>query len=94
MKNAHLRDNEVINIKDGYRLGFVCDMEFDVQTGQICSLIVYGKSKFASFGKSDDLVINWCDIEVIGDDTILVNRHHCVQSAKKKGPSFLRSVWN
>ena len=36
---------DVINIKDGTRLGSVCDVEIDTQTSQVKSLIIYGKYK-------------------------------------------------
>ena len=38
------------------------------------SIIIYGKGKIMGvFGKSEDIVIPWSDIDVIGEDTILVN---------------------
>ena len=64
---------DVINVKDGCRLGYICDFEIDPAGGQICSLIIYGRSKcFGLFGREDDIIIPWCDIQTIGDDTILV----------------------
>ena len=72
-----LRDKEVIDIKTGCRLGCVCDAEVDTCTAQIISIIVFGKGKLGGFfGRGDDIIIPWCDIEVIGDDAILVKRHH------------------
>ena len=35
-----LRDRDVINVCDGKRLGFVCDMEIDTACGKILKLIV------------------------------------------------------
>ncbi len=68
-----LCNKEVINVKDGCRVGMVCDVTVDTCTAQIISLIVYGKLKcFGLFGREDDIIIPWCDIEVIGEDTILV----------------------
>ena len=72
-----LRDKEVIDIKTGLRLGCVCDVEVDTCNAQIISIIVFGKGKFGGlWGRCDDIVIPWCDIEVIGEDTILVKQHH------------------
>ena len=68
-----LARKDVININDGCRLGCVCDVEIDVNDGRIVSLIIYGRTKFFGlFGREDDLVIPWCNIQKIGEDIILV----------------------
>ena len=69
-----LRYKEVINVRDGACLGYVSDIEVDTVTAKVTSLIIYGKCKlFGLFFREEDTVIRWCDIEVIGEDTILVN---------------------
>jgi len=67
-----LRDKDVINICDGRRLGFVDDVEVDVNSGRLVSIIVPCDGKLFGFGKTKNLVILWDSIEKIGDDTILV----------------------
>lgn len=68
-----LRDKEVINSKNACRLGNICDVEIDSCTGKVVSLIIYGKGRiFSPFFKSDDIRIRWEDVEVIGEDTVLV----------------------
>ena len=70
-----LHDKEIINVSDGRRLGFVDDVEIDTCTAQLVSIVVHGKGKFFGlFGRNDDIVIGWKDIEVIGPETVLV--HH------------------
>lgn len=69
-----LRCKEIINVKTGARLGYPDDIEFDNCTAKICRIIVFGKARFFGlFGREEDLFIKWCDIEVIGEDTILVS---------------------
>ena len=69
-----LRCKEIMNVKNGSRLGYPDDIEFENCTAKICRIIVFGKSKFFGlFGREEDLFIKWCDIEVIGEDTILVS---------------------
>jgi len=71
---ADLRNKDVINIHDGTRLGYVCDVEVDTCTARLTAIIIYGRSKmFGLLGHEDDCVICWKDIEVIGEDSILVN---------------------
>ena len=42
---GELRQKEVISVKDGGRLGFVCDVEIDTHTARITALVVYGRSR-------------------------------------------------
>lgn len=68
-----LREKEVINIKDGARLGFVGDVEVDLDSGQLISVIIPGSYKLAGlFGREQDVIIKWEDIKKIGDDLIIV----------------------
>ena len=70
-----LRYKDVINVCDGTRLGFANDVEIDSVNARVISLIIYGRSRlFGLLGREEDTVILWNQIEVIGEDTILV---HC-----------------
>lgn len=80
-----MRNKEVINIKDGTRIGCVDDIEVDTSCAKLVSIIVFGRLKFFGLlGREDDIVIKWCDIEVIGEDTILVSYNNCRQRRKNK----------
>lgn len=69
-----LKEKEIINICDGARLGCICDLEIDDCTGQICSIVVPGPTRFLGIIKnSEELVIPFCKIQKIGDDVILVD---------------------
>lgn len=69
-----LRNKEVISMKDGARIGFVCDAELDTHSAELLSVVVYGKLRlFGLLGRERDLVVPWKDIVVIGEDTVLVN---------------------
>lgn len=79
---ADLRNKDVINIHDGSRIGFVGDVEIDTCNACLVSLIIFGRAKcLGIFGHEDDCIIPWKDIELIGEDSILVNcdcqRHPC-----------------
>jgi len=67
------KQKEVINVCDGSRLGFVCDLEFDSATGKIHKIIipVEGKS-WNLFSNHGSYHIPWRCIAKIGDDIILV----------------------
>lgn len=68
-----LRNKQVVCLHTGEVLGYVSDIEFDIKNGNIDSLVIYGKTRaFGLFGKSEDIVIPWADIKVIGSQTVLV----------------------
>ena len=68
-----LKAKEVIDIHTGVRLGFVYDVEIDVLTGKLLSLVVPGAYKFMGiFGRENDQVVKWEQIRKIGDDIILI----------------------
>lgn len=70
---SDMRQKEVINISDGKRLGFVCDIGFELEEGQIQSLIVPGEGRGGFFGKNQDIIIPWDCIKKIGNDIVLVD---------------------
>jgi YlmC/YmxH family sporulation protein len=68
-----LRQKEVVNVQDGARLGFICDLILDPCTGKICGIVVPGPSRFSFLFKGErDQVIPWRNIRKIGEDVILV----------------------
>lgn len=68
-----LRDKEVINVKDGGRIGFVSDVEVDTKEAKLTAVVVYGRLRlFGLLGRESDFVIPWGDIVLIGEDTVLV----------------------
>ena len=72
-RTTNLRYKEVINICNGYRLGFVCDVEIDMVTGKVISLIVPGPCKiFGLFWHEDDYLIPWECITRVGEDIIFI----------------------
>ncbi len=67
------KQKEVINIRDGRRMGFVQDVEADFENGAITAIIVQGNSKLFSVSNKNDVIIPWERIKRIGEDTILVD---------------------
>ena len=68
-----LQKKEVISIKDGRRLGYVSDIEFDLEDGKITALKIPVPGKGINlFSKNEDMTVLWINIKKIGDDIILV----------------------
>lgn len=88
---VELRHKEVINSKNGCRIGYVDDLIVDTNNAKVCSLVIYGRPKcFGVLGKRDDCIIPWCNIDIIGEDTILVNCGN-ISNNKKNKSSFLKN---
>ena len=65
-KGLDFKHKEVINITDAKRLGFVQDVNADLETGMITSIIVPGSVKLINFfSSSNDIVIPWQNIRCI-----------------------------
>lgn len=70
---ADLRNKQVVCVKSGEILGYVSDVEFNTENGRLEAIVIFGKPKLMGlFGKYEDIIIPWADIEVIGQETILV----------------------
>lgn len=64
---------DVVSISDGRRLGNVGDIDINLDTGKIESIVVGGSGKILGFfGKEEEFVIPWNNIVKIGADVILV----------------------
>lgn len=64
---------DVVNISDGRRLGNVGDIDINLDTGKIESIVVGGSGKILGFfGKEEEVIIPWNNIVKIGADVILV----------------------
>lgn len=73
MQFSELREKEVISIRECRKLGKVCDLRFDCNTGCIEQIIVPGKGKGLNFFSSEpEYCIPYRDVKQIGPDVILV----------------------
>lgn len=74
MRICELREKQVINTCNCRILGFVQDLEFDLNSGQIKSIVVPGAGRlFGIIGNDCEYVIPYDCICGIGSDVILVN---------------------
>ena len=70
---ADLRCKEVISVADGSRFGYVGEMEVDLESGQVRSLVVPGRRRlFGLLGREEDHYIPWSCVRRFGEDIILV----------------------
>lgn len=88
--SCELSQKQIVNVCDGSNLGCASDFEIDICDGRITALIVSRPSGFLWLCHDCDLIIPWCDIERIGEDTILVKipPERCRPPEKKKKKHF------
>ncbi|RBW69893.1 YlmC/YmxH family sporulation protein [Bacillus taeanensis] len=75
MRISELSGKEIIHLETGKRLGVVghTDLLFNEETGEVESLIIPHGS-IVSWGKGKkETIIDWKDIETIGQDMILIH---------------------
>jgi len=72
---SELISKDVINIRDGCRLGHIQDLKINASNGEICAVMLPGPTKFLGLlgGSYSEYWIEWCQICKIGADIILVD---------------------
>ena len=74
MRIYDLKQREVINIRDGCRVGYISDIIIDREDGSVSKLIVPGTGRmFGVFGPEQEYHIPWDKVKQIGDDLVLVD---------------------
>ena len=70
-----LKNKEVINICDGRSMGFVSDIEVDIEKGRLEGIVIPVERGFLGFfGKNEnDILVSWDKVRTVGDDVILVD---------------------
>lgn len=73
-----IEDKDVVNVVDGKKIGFVCDLEIEVNSGKIFFIYVQTISRLLNiFSKDEKIKIPWDQIIKIGEDVIIVNYPCC-----------------
>lgn len=73
-RTSDFKQKEVVNISDGRRLGFVSDVEIDLDEGKVEAVVLPGVGRlFGLLGKESEFIIPWDKIVKIGEDIILVD---------------------
>lgn len=72
---SELSLKDVVNNEDGIKLGKIVDIEVDVASGKIISVMIDRGFRFASiFSSKSQTTIPWSKIVKIGNDVIIVDQ--------------------
>ena len=73
-RGIDFKQREVVNVNDGKILGFVVDVDAELSTGNIKSIVVAQVGKILkSIGGKNNITIPWEKIKLIGEDVIIVD---------------------
>lgn len=76
---------EVISLETGAKIGYVDDLLLNAQTAAVESLVVFGvKRMFGLLGGSEDIIIPWSELSMIGEDALLVRHVRYTDKEKPK----------
>ncbi len=76
MRISDLRLLDVVNVKDGRRLGLIKDLDLDLERGTVKGIVLPGPSRswgFFGASKTEDFIVPWDRVKKIGVDVILVD---------------------
>ncbi|KIL44806.1 YlmC/YmxH family sporulation protein [Jeotgalibacillus soli] len=81
MRISELQQKDVVSVTDGRKLGPIADIDVNIKTGMIESIIIQGSGNWKGwFNRGGEIVIPWKDLVKIGNDVILV-RGQAIQDA-------------
>ena len=73
-RGIDFKQKEVINVNDGKILGFVVDVNAELNSGNIKSIVVAQIGRLLkSIGGKNNITIPWEKIKLIGEDVIIVD---------------------
>jgi len=73
-RGIDFKQKEVVNINDGKILGFITDVDAELDKGEIKNIVVAGTGGILkSLSGKNNITIPWSNIVLIGEDVIIVN---------------------
>jgi YlmC/YmxH family sporulation protein len=73
VKISEFQSKDVVNVANGKKLGNIGDIDINLQTGHIESIIILRTGKILGlFGREEETIIPWSNIVKVGTDVILV----------------------
>lgn len=76
LRNFDLRQKKVIDIDTAELVGYIRDMDIDVETGRINSVTVPSGSVLKVFGIGRSITVPWDRVMAVGREYILVKSAH------------------
>ena len=88
-----LRYKEVISVADGSRYGYVGDVEIDLESGQVRTLIIPGQPRFFGlFGRREDIAVRWDEVCRFGEGHYPGGGHRSAPDVRKAGEGRIEAA--
>ncbi|MCI5751943.1 MAG: YlmC/YmxH family sporulation protein [Oscillospiraceae bacterium] len=82
---SEIKGKEIICVKTGTKLGYADDLEFDTDGMSVKALLIFGRCQlFGLLGRQDDIRVDADDIQLIGEDTVLIRGNRYISPKKDK----------
>ena len=72
MGKFDLRQKKVIDVKTAEVVGYIRDMEIDLETGRIKSVTIPGKGLFGILLPGKNTTVSWDSVVAIGSEFVIV----------------------
>ncbi|MCH1623863.1 YlmC/YmxH family sporulation protein [Fredinandcohnia quinoae] len=80
VKISDFQTKDVVSVNDGKRLGHIGDIDINLSSGKIESIIISGQGKILGlFGREEEVVVPWRSIVKVGTDVILVRMQQSIE---------------
>lgn len=74
MKLSELQKKDIVNIRNGKKIGKIIDVEFDIQSGYMIHFVIEEEHFIKSlFSNKGELTIKFNQIKKLGEDVILID---------------------
>ena len=74
MKLSELQKKDIVNIKDGKKIGRIIDVEFDPNNGYVIKFVIESTHFIKNlFSSNEELTIKFTQIKKMGEDVILID---------------------
>lgn len=73
LKNFDLRQKKVIDVDTAEKIGYIRDMDIDIENGRINSVTI-PKNGFFGFLTGKAVTVPWRDVVAVGSEFVLVKR--------------------
>ncbi len=82
---ADFKNKQVVSTETGAVMGYVGELEINTDTGSVANIVIFGKQRlYGLLGREEDIIIPWSNIEVIGDETVLIKGPVTLKNSNRK----------
>ena len=74
LRSFDLKQKRVIDVKTAETVGFIRDMDIDIETGKIRSVTIPQKGVFGAFLPGKNITVPWEHVVAIGSEFVIIKQ--------------------